>query len=360
MNAAEADPPGLRLTAVGEWLRRSGVPFGTDGRPSAVLLPAGRSNLTYRISDGTGRDLIVRRAPLGHLMPSAHDMQREFRVLTGLFSIGFPVPEPIALCDDESITGTAFQVMEFVEGRVIADARAASDLGPAQASASSAALVDTLADLHRVDAAGAGLHDLGRPAGYLPRQVRRWADQWTRTSLRELADLAALGDWLESRVDRLPSDLPWAIVHGDYRVDNVILDPTEPRIRAVVDWEMATLGDPVLDLATFLVYWSQSDDGERASLPVAQHITTGPGFPDRRTLIERYARGSGLPLDHLDFCAALACYKLAVIMESIAFRARAGQQLGTGGAENMSAATEVLARIGLAVTRLGVEAGLRY
>lgn len=352
------DPPGLDLAALEPWLAES---IGVVAPLSPRLLAGGRSNLTYELTDADGRRIALRRQPLGHVMPSAHDMVREFTVMAGLGSVGFPVPPALVLCEDTSVIGVPFMVTEFVDGRVIGDAADASALSPAEADAASRALVSTLAHLHRVDAEEAGLLDLGRPEGYLARQVARWTKQWGITKTRELPIIDELQARLAKDVEAIPAGLPWSIVHGDYRIDNLILDRRDPRVLAVVDWEMATLGDPVADLAITLVYWSQADDARRSSLPVAQHVTSGPGFWTREQIVDAYTEDTGFDVSHLDFCVALACFKLAVIMESIHFRNLAGQQLGAAAdrAEDMGRATEVLAEVGLAVTRDGAIAGLR-
>lgn len=355
-----ADPPGLRLAALTRWLGANVADYDACASPSWRLLAGGRSNVTYELTDPSGRRWALRRPPLGHVLPSAHDMAREFRVLTGLTRAGFPVPHAHALCEDEAVIGATFLVMDFVDGRVIADKDDAASLGADQADLVSRTLIDGLADLHAVDVEAAGLRDFGRPEGYLTRQVTRWAEQWQRTKTRELPTLDAVGDWLAEQVTDVPADVPWSLVHGDYRLDNVILAPSLDRLTAVLDWEMSTLGDPLADLAVTLVYWTQATDGLRRDVPVAQSITTGPGFWTRERVVREYLDRTGRDADHLDLCIALACYKLAVIMESIHFRHLSGQQLGTSAErhEDMGAAVEALALLGQRVIDLGGLAGL--
>jgi len=356
--AQPADPPGLRREAVVAWLAANGVDL--IGTVEASLFPGGRSNVTYRLVDAAGASIVLRRPPLGNVLPTAHDMGREHRVLTGLTRVGFPAPRALALCTDESVTGAPFLVMEFVDGRIVATAGEAATLTSVERAAVSETLVSTIADLHAVDVDAAGLADLGRPGGYLPRQLARWAKQWELTRTRDLPSMDALRDALTQRLEALPSELPWSLVHGDYRLDNVILDPRGAGVRAVLDWEMSTLGDPLADLALTLVYWTEAGDGLRHRVPVADHLTDGEGFWSRAQLIEAYAARSGRSLDHLDACSALACYKLAVITESIHARTLSGKQLGTaaGDVHAMGVATEALADMGLAVTRAGTVAGL--
>jgi aminoglycoside phosphotransferase (APT) family kinase protein len=345
-------PEGLDLAAVGPWLAAQGLI--ADGPIEAVRLAGGLSNVTYLVTQDD-RQLVIRRPPLGHVMPTAHDMGREFTVLTGVTRGGFPAPQPLAYCDDDAVIGAKFLVMEYVAGRIISSDAAAADLTVADASALSAELVDVLADLHAIDARAVGLGDLGRPDGFLARQVKRWAGQWELSKTRELPAIDQLLTWLDERVTSLPADLPWSIVHGDYRLDNAIVDPLQPRIRAVLDWEMATLGDPLMDLATMLVYWSRPGDELRHQIRFAAFVTDRDGFWERPALVERYTERSGIDVGHLDVCVVLSGLKLAVIMESIRKRTLAGQQLGadTSLADGMAMATDALAEMGLAVASGG-------
>ena len=260
---------------------------------------------------------------------------------------------------DVDVIGAQFMLMDFVDGRVIDSADRAAQLAADEASAICGALVDALADLHAIDPAAAGLESLGRPDGYLARQVGRWTKQWELTRTRDLADIDVLAAALASQVDDVPA-MPGSIVHGDFRIDNTILAADAPVVRAVLDWEMSTLGDPISDLAVMLVYWTDAGDTLRSAVPVAQHITDQPGFWTRAELVARYADHSGRSLDHLDFCAALACFKLAVIMESILARSLQGQQLGTGASEvdAMRKSTEALTGLGLRVLGEGAIVGL--
>ncbi len=353
------DPEGLRLVPLTAWMQASGIPVDDSAPLRASLLAGGRSNVSYRLRDASGGDWVLRRPPLGHVLPSAHDMVREFRVLSGLNSVGFPTPPVVALCQDDGVIGASFLLMGFVDGRVIDSQDRAAAIDPVEAGAICASLVDTLADLHAIDAEAAGLGELGRPDGYLERQVRRWSQQWQLTKTREVSDVDALQSALETVIPSVPAGRA-AIVHGDYRLDNTILGLQEPTVQAVVDWEMATLGDPVMDLAVTLVYWTDPGDALRASVPVAEHITDRPGFWTRERVVERYAERTGSRLDGLDACTALACFKLAVIMESILARSLQGQQLGAGAAEidGMRSATEALAAMGRQVLAHGAIAGL--
>jgi aminoglycoside phosphotransferase (APT) family kinase protein len=323
-------------------------------------LAGGRSNISYKLTDASGSSWVLRRPPLGHIMPSAHDMGREFRVLSGLNSVSFPTPRAQGFCNDETIIGSKFMLMDFVDGRVIESAETAMTLSDVQASEISQNLVETLANLHRVDPVAAGLDQLGRPQGYLQRQVKRWGEQWQLTKTRELTEIEELHTWLEGAISKLPANLPSAIVHGDYRIDNVILDPKNSEIISVLDWEMSTLGDPISDLAISLVYWSQAGDTLRNQIPVAQEVTSGPGFWTREQVVQHYVSKTGYDISHLDECVALACFKLAVIMESIHHRNLSGQQLGAaaGAQSTMGQATVALTKLGLAVISMGAIAAL--
>lgn len=336
----------LPLEAITPWLAANSS-IEVSGDLTATLLADGRSNLTYRVTDSAGRSWAIRRPPLGHVMPSAHDLKREFTVLTGLTG-SFPVPRPWVLCEDDTVIGVPFLVMDFVEGVVITDRHDADRLSPSEAGHVCRLLVDSLVDLHAVDAQACGLESFGKPAGYLARQVRRWGEQWQLTKTRELAAMDAMAQWLQSSVARIPTDLPWSIVHGDLRLDNIILSTDHSTVAAVVDWEMSTLGDPIADLAVSLVYWTQEGDGLRSELPVARGLTSGPGFWTREHLVEHYADASGRAMDHLGVCLVLACYKLAVILESLNYRANLGMQLGRAvdQDEGINEAVVALARLG--------------
>jgi aminoglycoside phosphotransferase (APT) family kinase protein len=357
------DPPGLRLEPLRQWLL--GLSTGLDGFDAthpltARLFPGGRSNVTYRLLDSHGTSLVLRRPPLGHVLPTAHDMAREFRVLSGLGRVGFAVPRTHALCEDPDVVGAPFMVMSFVDGRVIGDRKAAEHVTAPEADALSDSLVSTLVRLHEVDVAAAGLADLGRPHGFLPRQLDRWTGQWELTRTRDLPAMDELRGALGTLLADVPADVPWSLVHGDFRLDNAMFARDSAEVLAVLDWEMSTLGDPVADLALMLLYWTQPADVLRQRIPVATGVTDRPGFWDRARIIEAYAAGSQRDLAHLDACTALACFKLAVITESIHARTLSGQQLGTAseGGEGMGLATECLAQLGLDVVRLGTVAGL--
>jgi aminoglycoside phosphotransferase (APT) family kinase protein len=345
--------PGVDVAALARYLPGVLDDYDTDGELSARLLAGGRSNLTCLLSqpggrDGAGKRWVLRRPPLGHVMPSAHDMAREFRALTSLAGTGVPVPRPRALCTDHSVLGVTFLVYDYVPGLIVADEAAARQLTPAQAGQLCAELVSTLARLHAVPPPPAPPGRSASAKDYLSRQVARWSDQWQHTATRELPGLGQLTGWLRDEISGLPADYDVTMVHGDYRLDNLVLDPGTQQVRAVLDWEMSTLGDPLMDLALLLVYWEQPGDGLRHRVNVARGLTTADGFWTRGQLVSAYAQATTRPLGHLHACLGLACLKLAVIMESIHYRHLAGQALDPLSA-GLGDATPALLELGLAV-----------
>jgi aminoglycoside phosphotransferase (APT) family kinase protein len=316
-------PAGVDLDRLRPWFARH-VDGAGDAPLHATLVAGGRSNLTYFVSDGT-HEWVVRRPPLGHVLPTAHDMGREYRVLSALAPTPVPVPRPLAFCDDLEVNDAPFYVMEKVDGVILRTPSDLATLSADEARRCSEALVDVLVDIHAVDYEAVGLGDFGRPAGYLERQVRRWGEQWERSKTRELPAIDELARRLRAA---LPESPPPTIVHGDYRLDNTMLDPSDPgRIVAVLDWEMATLGDPLADLGLFLVYWAR-DDNELQGVGAA--IDTSAGFLTRTEIVDRYASRSGRDVSALDFYEVLAAYKLAIILEGIHARFLMGKTLGEG------------------------------
>jgi len=313
---------------------------GCQGPLRVSLIAGGRSNLTYAVTDGASR-WVLRRPPLGPLTPTAHDMHREYRVVAALGSTDVPVPRAVSYCADPSVLGVPFAVTSYVDGVVLRDGDLAAALSFDDARRCAEALVDALAALHAVDPERIGLAGFGRPAGYLQRQVRRWHGQWARVATRELSEL----DELHRRLTlATPAESAASIVHGDYRLDNTIVDAADPgRIRAIVDWEMATLGDPLADLGLLLVYW------DPACEPVLglRHVpTANPGFPAGPELVRRYALRSGRDVARLAFYEALGYLKLAVIAEGIHARFLAGQTVGTGF-DTVGSAVPALLQAGL-------------
>ncbi|MFE7126513.1 phosphotransferase family protein [Streptomyces sp. NPDC057617] len=313
-------PPGLDPERLRAHLGRA-LPGLVSGPLEARLIEGGRSNLTYTVSDGSRR-WVVRRPPLGHVLATAHDMRREYRVIEALHPTSVPVPEPLLLCEDESVLGAPFYLMEQVPGTAYRTAEQLAPLGPARTRAALLALVDTLVELHAVDPEAVGLGDFGRPEGFLDRQLRRWAKQLDASRGRELAGIGELHAALGRA---LPVSPPPTVVHGDYRLDNVLLGEDD-RINAVLDWEMSTLGDPLTDLGLLVMY---SEPLEVADSPVS--TTAGaPGHPTPGELVERYAARSGRDTSAIAWYTAFAWFKLAVILEGIHYRYTLGQTVGPG------------------------------
>jgi aminoglycoside phosphotransferase (APT) family kinase protein len=293
-----------------------------------ALISGGKSNLTYRIACDAG-EVILRRPPLGHILPTAHDMGREYRVMTALADTAVPVPRTFHLGDDGPLDAP-FYVMERVVGHICRNAVPSGYAeDPADRRAIGEALVDVLAALHTIDPAAVGLADFGRPAGFMARQLRRWSQQWESSKTVDLPSLDALRDDL---VAALPERGATAIVHGDFRLDNTILHPTQAgTIVAVLDWEMSTIGDPLADLGAMLAYWSDAGDAEivrRAR--VVPPVTQAEGFPSRAEIIDRYADRTDIDTSDVDWYQSFAYFKLGVVCQGIAARAAGGAMVGSG------------------------------
>lgn len=315
-----AELPGLSVPALEAHLH-SVLPGLLQGPLTAELVAGGRSNLTYVLSDGTTR-WVLRRPPLGHVLATAHDMTREHRLLTALSGTAVPVPRPLLLGDAE-VLGAPFYVMEFADGAVLRDRSDLDTLAPSAAADLAEELIRVLADLHAVDPEQVGLGDLGRPAGYLERQLDRWQRQLQSSHSRSLPELERLGRRLAARLPARPRE---SLVHGDYRLDNVVVSPSG-RVVAVLDWEMATRGDPLADLASTVIWW---DGLQGLDSPVAAVPGDVPGFPGGEYLIAAYQRATGRDLVELPWYVGFAFYKVAAIFEGIHFRSQRGLTVGDG------------------------------
>lgn len=279
----------------------------------------GLSNLTFLVTDQAGSRWVLRRPPLGKRLGSAHDMGREVKVVTALADTPVPVPPVVGYCEDEEVTGAPFYAMEFVEGPVVrSPVQAALFPSPEQRQKLGTGLVETLAAIHSVDPDAAGLGDLGPREGYVSRQLKRWSGQWEKSKTRDLELIEEVHGRL---VELAPPQSATTLVHGDYRLDNVIYSPTGD-VAAVVDWELCTLGDPLADLGLLMVYWV---DPGTESVPILKPATTEPGFPRKRDLAAQYAEISGRDISQLDFFVALGYWKLAIILEGVLARFSAGQ-----------------------------------
>ncbi|WP_020672801.1 phosphotransferase family protein [Amycolatopsis nigrescens] len=330
----QADPPGLDLGRLREHLDQH-LPGLVTGSLSGRRVEGGRSNLTYVVDDGRS-SWVVRRPPLGHVLPTAHDMAREHRVITALHPTAVPVPETLLLCQDAAVLGAPFYVMEFVTGTPYRSDQELIALGPERTRAIALSLVDTLVDLHAVDPASVGLSDFGRPEGFLERQLRRWKKQLDGSRSRELPGIEELHERL---VASLPVSPDPAIVHGDYRLDNVLVD-SDDRITAVLDWEMSTVGDPLTDVALLVAYAQRGD----LNLKMVSNVSAAPGYPGSDEVVARYAERSGRDVSALNWYVGFAFFKLAVILEGIYYRFSKGQTVGAGFAEIGAGVTPLVER----------------
>lgn len=313
--------PGLDLDILDHFLRGQGVT--PAGHLEASVITSGRSNLTFRVTDGQST-WVVRRPPLAGLTPSAHDVGREYRIVEALQGGAVPVAPTVAQCDDAEVMGAPFTVVGFVDGTVLRTQQELDALAEEQVQGLHLNLIRVLADLHATPPAAIGLGDFGRPAGFAERQVHRWKKQWGHVATRDLPDLDRLHGLL---AERIPAQAAESIVHGDYRVDNTLLDRTDPTaVLAVVDWEMATLGDPLTDVGLMCVY-QHPDFDHVAGEPAA---STSPRWPRPRAIAEDYATASGRDLGDFDFYLGLAYLKLAVVAEGIYARHLAGAGSGSG------------------------------
>ena len=304
-----SDVHGINVPEVSRWLGAhvtdALAPFSFD------LIAGGHSNLTFKVTGADGASFVLRRPPLGHVLASAHDMGREHRIISGLQQSAVPVAPALGFCDDVEVNGAPFYVMGFVDGFVLRDRVTAEAVLTEQARrTASESLVDTMAAIHAVDLKAAGLHELGRHEGYIARQLKRWYGQWNQQKTRELPAVDRVHELLSQRI---PEQGPATIVHGDYRLDNCMVDGSG-HVVAVLDWEICTLGDPLADLGLLQVYWTGPNDAASAWNGSA---TTAPGFFERSELAERYAQVSGRDLTHLPFYVSFAYWKLACILEGV-------------------------------------------
>jgi aminoglycoside phosphotransferase (APT) family kinase protein len=316
----------LEWSRLEAWLREHLPASGLrpdPGEPMQVAqFPGGHSNLTYQVHVGA-LELVVRRPPFGPVPPTAHDMAREYRWLTAIHPV-FPLaPRVYALCENPAVIGSVFYVMERRHGVVVRDQEPATIQDqPSVRRRVGLAVVDALADLHAIDIEASGLAHLGKPSGFVERQVRGWTERWNRSRTHDLPDMEAVARWL---VESLPANPTRpSVVHGDFKLDNLMLDPSDPsRLVAVFDWEMAALGDPLVDLGILLAYWV-------ATAPPEQHdalttVTTLPGWLTPGELVERYGARSGRDLTELKFYEVFALFKIAVVVQQIYHRFVNGQ-----------------------------------
>ncbi len=319
---AESTLQGGALSALESFLGEH-VDGGLAGPLRASLLSGGRSNLTYTLTDGK-HDWVMRRPPLGHVLETAHDMGREYRVMKALDATAVPVPAMVAICDDPAVIGSSFYVMARVDGDTYRDAADFERLTPAEREALGLSFVDALAALAQVDYEAVGLGDFGRPEGYAGRQVRRWVKQLESSTSREVPGIKELAEKLAERV---PEAQRASVVHGDFRLDNALVERGSAKILAVIDWEMSTLGDPLTDLGMLYLFW---EGWQGLDNPIAATPVDFEGFPSWAQMRDRYVAATSLDLADFDWYAAFAFFKLAVICEGIHYRYVKGMTVGEG------------------------------
>lgn len=316
-----AELPGLDLDVLSRWLdaERPGLRSGPlDGE----VLAGGKSNLTYRVTDGT-RTWALRRPPLAHVLPTAHDMVREYRVISALADTVVPVADPVALCTDVEVLGAPFYLMSYVDGIVLDRPGEIGRLDRQRARSVCEQVMDTLVTLHAIEPGAVGLADFGRPDGFLARQVRRWHQQWQASRTEDRPVLARVVDELTAR---MPEPSPAGIVHGDYRLTNVMFRPDFGAIAAVVDWEMATLGDPLTDVGLLFVYQQLSAESDF----VMPRMDPAAGFLTAHEMVTRYAAASPRDTSRLEWYVGFGYFKLAVVSEGIHARYLQGMTVGAG------------------------------
>ncbi len=301
---------------------------GYEGPLDVRQFKGGQSNPTYQLTTPTQK-YVLRRKPPGKLLPSAHAVDREYKIIRALYDLGFPVPKPFLLCSDESIVGTMFFIMECVEGRIFWDSTLAA-LAASERGAIYHAMNQTIARLHVIDYGAAGLSDFGKPGNYIGRQISRWSKQYQASETDQITEMNRLMEWLP---ENLPEDDTTSIVHGDFRLDNIIFHPSEPKILAILDWELSTLGHPLADFTYHLMAWRMPDfGGPQSSLKGADLRSLG--IPSEADYVAAYCRKTGRDrIDHLDFYFAYNLFRLAAILQGIAGRVRDGTAASPHAAE---------------------------
>jgi aminoglycoside phosphotransferase (APT) family kinase protein len=341
--ASNEREPLLVLEPLREFLTQAGLDAPAD--LSAAPVGDGHSNVTYALSTG----VVLRRPPRGPLPPSAHDVLREARLLRALESTPVRTPGVLAVCEDPILIGAPFYIMEQVRGEVVTDTIPPALDSPVQRARMADELIDSLVELHSVDFTQIGLEGFGKPTGYLERQLRRFSGLWEHNKTRDIPAFEQVSSWLAAN---LPESPPATIVHGDYRLGNTMLASDAPaRLIAILDWEMATIGDPLADVGYMMIHWTQADDPQNSKFNL-QSVTTQPGFPTRQEMVQRYEQRSGRSVQALDWYVTLALWKAVAFMEGNYKRAISGstddpylKTFGDGVVE--------LAQRALAVTRDG-------
>lgn len=316
---AQANVEGIDIEPVTAWLKDH--VSGLQPPLTFSLIAGGRSNLTYRFTDGRGASYVLRRPPLGHVLESAHDMAREHRIISALRDTDVPVPATYALCEAPEVNGAPFYVMGFVDGPVLHDVAAAAALPESERGALGVHVIDVLANLHLLEPDDVGLGDLGRREAYLTRQLKRWNRQWEATKTHEIPEMEETSRLL---ADRMPEQVGATIVHGDYRLGNMIVG--DGRVRAVLDWELCTLGDPLADVGYLLNSWIEPGEGADPVAPTAVG-----GFPGRDEICERYQAATGRDLSAIGYYRAFSHWRLAAIGQGVYKRYLVGAMGDTSG-----------------------------
>ena len=332
---------GIDAESVSAWLEDNIEGAGAPFRFSAI--EGGHSNLTYRVDAADEVCFVLRRPPLGAVLATAHDMSREHRIISALVPTAVPVPQTFGLCTDESVNGAPFYVMSFVDGTVLVDAKtSARTLDESQRGTTSYSVATVLADLHNLDADAVGLGTLGKKEAYLARQLKRWRTQWESSKTRELEAMEIVSVALE---ERMPEQVGAAIVHGDYRLGNMITG-SGGAIAALLDWELCTLGDPLADLGFLMNDWIEPGEAPVSAIS-APGPTATPGFLSRRRMLDEYEARTGRKIEHIDYYRAFQYWRLAAIVEGVLARYLKGVMAGEGDTEGFRLRVEALAEAAL-------------
>ncbi len=323
---SQPSPVGIDVHSVSQFLVSNvsslTAPFTFD------LVAGGRSNLTFCVTDANGRRVALRRPPVSHVLPTAHDMAREHRILSALHPAGIAVPQPLAMASDPEINGAPFYVMEFVDGHILRTARQAeAELTEQVRGEVGIQLASTLASLHRVDIDAVGLGDLARRDGYIERQVKRWTSQYSAMAVPGIDHGGIIEEIAAQLLAAVPTPQGVSVVHGDYRLDNTVVND-QGQVVAILDWEICTLGDPLADLGTLLCYWAEPGDGDVALL---DSPTLAPGFINRQAITAAYAEASGLDVSRAPYYMAFGYWRLACILQGVYARYVGGAAAGDQG-----------------------------
>lgn len=314
IESSDAAVPGINHQAVSQWITAN---VGPEGSFNFAFIAGGHSNLTYKVTAPGTEPLVLRRPPLGSVIATAHDMAREFKIISGIQQTKVPVPRALALCEDSEINDAPFYIMDYVEGVVLHSDEDASALNLSSATkvAISESVIDVLADLHTAKPDQIGLGDLGRTEAYLDRQLKRWKSQWDKTKTRELPEMERAFDLL---VEAKPEQLYTGVVHGDYRLGNMLIDPSNGTISAVLDWELCTLGDVLADVGYLLNSWVQPGEDFEPG-PVAYATSIG-GFATREAMVAHYCDRTGFQIADINYYRAFQYWRLGAIIEGVLAR----------------------------------------